>query len=245
MRFYVGIGDIHHAHHFDGVFISVNRLRDRKSDFKVGDWIMDSGAFSTLLTHGCYPHPVEEYSGQIRRWATCGNLLAAVTQDYMCEPFMLEITGMTVAEHQRFTIERYDAILNLHNTDTYIMPVLQGYQTREYLDHLDQYGERLTVGAWVGVGSVCKRNRNCESIATVLSAIKSARPDLKLHGFGLKITALRSGLVRSLLHSADSMAWSYSARMKGGNAHDWREARRWVQKLRLGEDVPIQGRLAL
>jgi hypothetical protein len=108
------------------------------------------------------------------------------------------------------------------------MPVLQGYAPADYVAHLAQYGDRLGPGAWVGVGSVCKRNTSPLQILDVLVAIKSARPDLRLHGFGVKITALRSGVIRDLLESADSMAWSFSARMKGRDQHDWREAEKFA-----------------
>ena len=62
----------------------------------------------------------------------------------------------------------------------------------------------------------------------MLLAIKDLRPDLRLHGFGLKTTALAHPLVRSLLETADSMAWSYHARINGRNGNDYREAKRWV-----------------
>lgn len=191
---------------------------------------MDSGAFSTILTHSGYPHGVEEYAAQINRWKGCGRLLAAVAQDYMCEPAMLARTGLTVAEHQRLTIERYDALLPLVEVVA-VMPVLQGYAPSEYVDHLRQYGARLTPGMWVGVGSVCKRNGDARAIEAVLMAIHRERPDLRLHGFGLKTTALRSGLVRELLTSADSMAWSFAARRNGRNANDWREAARFTAEI--------------
>lgn len=45
---------------------------------------------------------------------------------------------------------------------------------------------------------------------------------------GLKTTALANPLVRSLLHTADSMAWSFSARRQGRNANDWRQAKVWA-----------------
>lgn len=196
----------------------------------IGDWIMDSGAFTTVTTHGGYPYPVSEYAAEIKRWASNGRLLAAVAQDYMCEAFVLEKTGMTVAQHQRLTVERYDDLL-AENTGVYIMPVLQGYKPSEYLDHLTLYADRLADGAWVGVGSVCKRNGNPAAVVEVLLGIKTARPDLRLHGFGLKSTALKSAAVRALLHTADSMAWSYSARKQGRNANDWREADRWTHAI--------------
>jgi hypothetical protein len=157
MRFFVGLHQPSDAKHVSPAFISVNRLRSRKT-FTVGDWIMDSGAFSTILRHGGYPLPVEEYAEQIKRWAGNGKLLTAVAQDYMCEPAMLKKTGLTISDHQRLTIERYDALLACDVGGVYIMPVLQGYTKADYLAHIDQYGERLKSGMWVGVGSVCKRN---------------------------------------------------------------------------------------
>lgn len=101
MRFYVGL---HHPSAACKVsspaFISINALRRRRSDFQVGEWILDSGAFSTIYTNGGYPHDVEEYAAEIRRWSKVGSLLAAVSQDWMCEPAMLAITGKSIAEHQ-------------------------------------------------------------------------------------------------------------------------------------------------
>lgn len=240
MRFFVGLHHPHQAHRFDAAFISVNRIRDRRSPFAVNDWIMDSGAFSTILTHGGYPHGIEEYAAQIKRWSKNGNLLAAVSQDYMCEPSMLELTGKTVAEHQRLTIERYDAILACDAGGVYLMPVLQGFEPSDYVEHIRQYGSRLRLGAWVGVGSVCKRNGNPAEVEAVLAAINGGRPDLRLHGFGLKTTALRSELVRELLYTADSMAWSYAARKQGRDGNSWLEAKRFADAIC---SMPIQRRL--
>ena len=228
MRFFIGLHQPSDAKNFTASMVSVNRLKARKSAFQVGDWMMDSGAFTTIHTHGGYPEGVEVYAAHIRRWATNGNLLCAVAQDYMCEPFMVAKTGLTVAEHQRLTIERYDALLACDTAGVYIMPVLQGYTPQDYVTHLEAYGDRLAYGAWVGVGSVCKRNGDARAIEAVLCAIKAKRPDLRLHGFGLKTTALRSGLVRQCLHTADSMAWSFAARKSGRNANDWREARNFL-----------------
>jgi hypothetical protein len=237
VRFFCGLHQPSDAKHFAASFVSVNRLRDRKGPFVVGDWIMDSGAFTEISTHGCYRHSVAEYAAQIRRWASNGNLLAAVAQDWMCEPWIIEKTGLSVAEHQRLTVDRYDALLAEDTSGVYVLPVLQGYAPADYVEHIRLYGERLLRGAWVGVGSICKRNGNPRAIEAVLLAIHGARPDLKLHGFGLKASALGSALVFDLLHTADSMAWSYNARMQGRNGNDWREAMRWMRKI---EGVPRQ-----
>lgn len=230
MRFFTGLHQPSDARHFKAAFVSVNRLRSRKGPFAVGDWIMDSGAFTEISTHGRYRHDVAEYATQIRRWKGNGNLLAAVSQDWMCEPFIVARTGLSVERHQQLTVERYDALL-AEDTGVYILPVLQGFAPADYAAHIRMYGSRLALGAWVGVGSVCKRNGDPRAIAAVLLAIRAERPDLLLHGFGLKTTALADPLVRSMLHTADSMAWSFHARKNGRNANDWREAVRWTSAI--------------
>lgn len=241
VRFFTGLHQPSDSRHFDAAFISVNRLRSRKAPMQVRDWIMDSGAFTEISTHGRYRHSVEEYATEIMRWRDNGNLLAAVAQDYMCEPFILGKTGLSVANHQRLTVERYDALLAC-DTGIYIMPVLQGYKPSEYVDHIRTYGARLSSCAWVGVGSVCKRNGDPRAIEAVLLAIHAERPDVRLHGFGLKTTALSSGIVNTLLHTADSMAWSFHARINGRNGNDWREAKRWTARI---SDRPFQRPLFL
>jgi hypothetical protein len=148
----------------------------------------------------------------------------------MCESFILEKTGLTIPEHQRLTIQRYDELLTC-KTGVYILPVLQGYQPEEYVSHIKQYGDRLAKGVWVGVGSVCKRNSRPEQVEAVLKAIKRERPDLRPHGFGLKLTALKRPLVRDALWSADSMAWSFAARYEGRNPNDWHEAQQFLERV--------------
>jgi hypothetical protein len=102
-------------------------------------------------------------------------------------------------------------------------------------------------GAYVGVGSVCKRDARPASILAVLHAILSVRPDLRLHGFGLKTTALTCAPIADLLYSADSMAWSFAARWEGRNANDWREAETFRQRIadRRGFFLEVQGELSL
>lgn len=229
MIFFTGLHQPSDAHRFERSFISVNRLWDRKADFTAHDWIMDSGAFTEISRRGGYTRSVEDYAARIRRWSRCGNLLAAVSQDWMCEPWIIERTGLSVKEHQGRTIARYMELAQCDTGGVAIMPVLQGYEPIDYARHLDYYRDLLEWGSWVGVGSVCKRNGDPRAIIDVLSMIKKRRPDLRLHGFGLKTTTLKSSLIQDLLYSADSMAWSYSARKKGRNPNDWREARLFTE----------------
>lgn len=216
--------------------VSVNRLHGRRGGFGVGDWVMDSGAFTSVALKGGYDHEPAEYAAQIRRWRGCGRMLWAAAQDFMCEPFVLAKTGCTVAQHQQLTVDRYDALTACDTGGVTVLPVLQGYWPDDYRRHVEQYGDRLRPGMRVGVGSVCKRNGSAREVACVLRAIARERPDLRLHGFGLKRTALADGEVRGLLASADSMAWSYSARKQGRNGNDWREARQFWREVQAWEE---------
>lgn len=191
LRFYPGLHQPADAKHFDRACISIHRLGTRRKPVDCPNVMVDSGAFTKLAKHGCYPEPVEVYARQLHRLWSDGvvQISVAAAQDYMCEPFMLERTGLTVAEHQRLTVERYDALLSALNElfgdppPFPIMPVLQGFAASDYISHIEQYGDRLTPGMWVGVGSVCKRQGNIAVIEDLLLAIKEARPDLRLHGF--------------------------------------------------------------
>jgi hypothetical protein len=230
MRFFVGLHHPSDARHFGCAFLSVNALRKRKT-LKIGDWILDSGAFTEISRHGGYRDSVSAYAAEVERWSSSGRLLAAVSQDYMCEPVIIAKTGLSVLQHQELTIERYDALLEeiqRRGCSVPILPVLQGYAPEDYVRHVEMYGARLAPDQWVGVGSVCKRNGSLDSILDVLGAISDAAPQLKLHGFGLKTNALRAPVVRALLYSADSMAWSFHARKQGRDANDPAEASRWA-----------------
>ena len=197
---------------FRFTLISINVLLKRKSAFECEYVMIDSGAFTRIS--GRYQSfkshlSTKKYAEEVRFWyKTLGEkLIAVVSQDYMCETLVLQNTGLTVSDHQKLTIVRYDNLLNhLEDLDLYIIPVIQGYQPEEYINHIYQYGDRLNFNAWVGVGSVCKRNKDPSEIYDVLSAIKSVRPDLRLHGFGLKKEALQYLQIQNLLYSADSAA---------------------------------------
>jgi hypothetical protein len=223
MIFYLGVHKPWHAAMLPRAFMSVNVLRRRRKPVNCPDVIVDSGAFTELAQYGRYRHSVADYAADLRRLASVVTIKAAVAQDYMCEPFMLAKTGLELADHQRLTIERYDDLL-AERLPFPIMAVLQGYEPADYVRHLEAYGDRLELGQWVGVGSVCKRNGHPRQVLAVLEAIARRRPDLRLHGFGIKKTALEHEGVRALLFSADSMAWSYSARRQGRNPNDAAEA---------------------
>ena len=218
MIFFTGIHNLAHANKVDYSFISINRLMKRKGDFHAKTWILDSGAFSQVITVGNHILGTRKYAEQINRWSRCGILVRAVSQDYICIDTILEKLGRTVEEHQRMTITRYIRLIKL--TEVPIMPVLQGNEPEEYAKHVSDYGSLLKEHAWVGVGSIARKNTNPALVLNVLNAIHEIRPDLRLHGFGIKKTCLQDSAIRDQLFSADSMAWNYAARYENRNPED-------------------------
>lgn len=160
--------------------------------------------------HGRWSVSPEQYASEVARIAAgVGNMDWAAIQDWMCEPPMLAKTGFTVRAHQELTIQSYLDLTRIA-PETRWIPVLQGWQHDDYLDHVEQYaraGVALATFDTVGLGSVCRRQATDEFAAIVrsLSAL-----GLSLHGFGVKKQGLMK--VASLLKSSDSLAWSYTAR---------------------------------
>ena len=243
MIFFTGIQVLKQAAAVDYAFISINRFigaNKRVKDFPARTWIMDSGAFSQDSTQGDHKLSTDQYAKEIKRWSRCGILAAAAAQDYMCEDFILKKLNRTVLDHQKMTLKRYKDLIHSMESigcKTHIMPVLQGYETEEYINHLKMYDDLIQPYTWVGVGSVCKRNSKPEAVAVILDKIKQKRPDLKLHGFGIKKTCLQDSFIYDRLFSSDSMAWSFDARYQGKKAHDINHAISYKKRI---ETMPIQ-----
>jgi hypothetical protein len=198
------------------LFVSRTTLRlDRKlarPPRALGPWALDSGGFTELHRHGGWMLTPRQYASEVRRARDeIGNLQWAAPQDWMCEESALSKTGKTVAEHQRLTVENYLELTSIDPTLP-IVPVLQGWTRDDYLRHADDYdksGVDLSRQETVGVGSVCRRQAHSEA-AGIMASLSRHVPGIRLHGFGFKTLGLRR--CGQLLSSADSLAWSYSAR---------------------------------
>lgn len=217
------------------LFVSHRRLAGRRTLPRVGraGWALDSGGFTELSMYGEWRTTPEEYVAAVRRYdREVGELDWAAPQDWMCEPFILAKTGLTVAEHQRRTIDNFQRLtdlwwdaedaatgMRLWGDPTYrsdrecnlcpFMPVLQGWAADDYRRHADAYyaaGIRLEDYPLVGLGSVCRRQYTTQ----IDRLIREFTPWLELHGFGCKTAGLSRYGHR--LGSADSLAWSYAGR---------------------------------
>lgn len=238
MDFWLGV---HRAHWLEtmGVPLMVSHriLRERKTlPTAIAPWVLDSGGFTELSLNGKWTSGPNEYVQAIDRYASIGQLRWASPQDWMCEPHMLDLTGLSIREHQNRTI---DSVLSLRDLKpkAHIIPVLQGWERDDYLYHVNAYasaGLDLFREPVVGLGSVCRR-QNMDAAAHIVADLSAM--GLRLHGFGFKKTGLRR--CWHLLASADSMAWSFRARRDDplpGCTHKAcsncpRYARRWYQQV--------------
>lgn len=195
------------------LFLSTRRLSGRKSlPIALGPVAIDSGGYSELSMYGDWRTAARQYVGDVQRYvADIGQVEWAAAQDWMCEPWVLQKTGLSVKTHQALSIA---SLLELRDRAPEIpwAPVLQGWTVADYLHHVDAYahcGVDLMQEPIVGVGSVCRRQGTYDGVA-ILSNL--AALGLRLHGFGIK----KNGLYRlaRYLASADSMAWSFDARRK-------------------------------
>ncbi len=206
------------------LFVSHRTLRNRlRMPLATMDWSLDSGGFTELSMHGRWVTSPTEYIDSVYRYRDeIGSLDWASPQDWMCEDVMLAKTGLTVEQHQGRTIESV-MWLRAMAPDLPFIPVLQGSEIGDYLRHVDDYsaaGIDLRAEPVVGVGSVCRRQAT-EEIGALMAEL--AAEGLRLHGFGVK----KAGLLAYGHHlaSADSMAWSFNARMDANHArrdgYDW------------------------
>jgi len=171
------------------------------------EWALDSGGFTELGTYGAWYTTPREYIAEVHRYTrSMPYLLWVAPQDWMCEPSILAKTRLTVADHQRLTVENFLRLR--HHLGEVVIPVLQGWTRDDYLRCVELYeecGVDLAREHTVGLGTVCRRQDTAEAAHIVRSL-----DGIRLHGFGIKITGLR--VFGDALVSADSMAWSYRAR---------------------------------
>jgi hypothetical protein len=190
------------------LFVSHRQLaKVKRLPRAIAPWSLDSGAFSEISQHGRWTFGPATYIEAVARYREeIGNLDWAAPMDVMCEPWIREISGLTVRESQERTVQSY---LDLRNHGPFI-PALQGWDIEDYQQCVALYesaGVDLRALPVVGLGSVCRRQSRKE----IGEIVRSLQP-LKLHGFGVKIRGLEQ--YGDMLESADSMAWSFGARFR-------------------------------
>lgn len=213
MKFYLGIHKpnwLLNNNLVCNTFLSYRQLcKYKKLSPVLSNWGLDSGGFSELSINGFWSISESQYVTDVKRFMKeIGNLDFVSPQDWMCEPYILKKTGKNVKEHIYLTIKSY---LNLMNKDIPVIPVIQGFTTDEYTYCIDQYYQHNINldGKMVAVGSVCRRQSTKEAV-DIFSKIRSLLKKSIIHGFGIKTKGIP--LLKNLINSSDSMAWSFNAR---------------------------------
>ena len=221
MRFYLGTGAPNWLSQVEvPLFVSHRRLHERRTFPRAAaPWALDSGGFTELSLHGRWTFTPAQYAADVARYADeVGQLDWACPQDWMCTPGVLERTGLTVAEHQRRTVDNYLELRQLAPQLPFI-PMLQGITRDDFHRCVDLYSAAdvdLTAAPTVGVGSIAARQAS-GAVEAILTSLKDR--GLRLHGLGVKTSGLQA--YADQLASADSMSWSFRARRDAGD----REAR--------------------
>jgi hypothetical protein len=213
MEFYLGTHVINHMEKTDvPLFISFRQLRKRKKKpFKQqGKISVDSGGFTELNLFGEWKTTPLEYVEELHRLQELGlEIEWASPQDWMCEEFVLEKTGLTIEEHQKRTVQNLIKLRSMTDKIHFI-PVLQGQSLQDYFNHFEMYeiaNFDLRKEKVVGVGSVCRR-QSTDEIGKIFNCLSAK--GVNLHGFGVKMAGISK--YGDSMFSSDSLAWSYGAR---------------------------------
>lgn len=216
MRIYLGTHETSWLGRTDvPLFISRRRLAKRKRlPTAIGRWALDSGGFTELAMFAGWQTSKEQYAEEVVCYQEeIRNMDFASIQDWMCEPVMIERTGLSVRGHQERTVQ---SLIDLQALAPGVpwCPVIQGFSVDEYLECVELYGSAgidLSQFDRVGVGSVCRRQATREAV-DIFSALRVF--GLKLHGFGLKAGFIKTA-VACKVESSDSLSWSKQARSQG------------------------------
>ena len=144
------------------LFISHRQLARRRSMPPAAcRWALDSGGFTELSMNGRWITTPEEYVTAAASYAEgIGALDFAAPQDWMCEPFMIERTGLSVAEHQHRTVDELPdaapsrARAGIHASSARVAACRI---TSPASDLYASAGVDLAALPRVGLGSVCRR----------------------------------------------------------------------------------------
>jgi len=217
MRFYISLASgsqVTTASKFRFQNVLINYQSKIASSFKRKDYhesvFVDCGGFFSSLIGGGYRTTDEDYLRFVRR--IHADVFAL--RDYPCEPTILRKWHRTVAEHIEMTVEHHIKLLEqCADVEAKPIPVIQGWKVEDYLDCIDRFRDQGLLSDYMGIGSICRRGSQ-KQIRRIVTVIRGELGDVKLHGFGISLNALRYKDVWDSLYSADSGAWDFASRWK-------------------------------
>jgi hypothetical protein len=132
---------------------------------------------------------------------------------------ILHPRGLPIGEGIRRTVEHGVELIALAEdlgVVDKVVPVLQGFDDpSQWLESLDLYkshGVTPQRFRYWGVGSICMM-RSPPLVHEILSTIRQAIPDARLHVFGISMNSLKR--VFHIINSYDTSVWVYHAKMDG------------------------------
>jgi hypothetical protein len=219
MKFYLGTSEVSWLARSETARVPLcvarPRLAQRKSlPHRPAAWarpVYDSGGYNELVKHGGWSITPRQYLAEVRRFIDqIGTPDWVAPMDWICVPEALESTGLTVADHQRLTLNNYLTLRLMDDSIPWLAPI-QGHLESDFHRHADAYeraGVELTVPAVrAGVGGLATRQHTIKA-ALILDGL--ARRGVRPHAFGFKVTGLLA--CASTVASSDSMAWVTQAK---------------------------------
>jgi hypothetical protein len=150
---------------------------------------------------------------------------------------ILHPRGLPIGEGIRRTVEHGVGLIGLAEdlgVVDKVVPVLQGFDDpSQWLESLDLYKSHgVTPGRfrYWGVGSICMM-RSPPLVHEILSTIRQAIPDARLHVFGISMNSLRR--VYHMINSYDTSVWVYHAKMDG-RVYVWDPGDKAFMRLKVG-----------
>ncbi len=174
---------------------------------------VDSGGFPSSFLYNGYNKSDEEYLNFVLKHDATYFAL----RDYPCEVQIIKKHDTTPENQILRTVEHHIKLLDLsedYGLEGRAVPVLQGWETDEYLYCLDLFREHGLIRDYMAIGSLCRRHAE-KQIRKIILTVRQELPDwVKLHAFGTKISVLRNKAVWDAIYSVDSGAWDFDARWK-------------------------------
>ena len=223
IEFYYGTTWIWPIQFLPRVMISATFLRTRKSKLKIEKpWMLDSGIGGMFKDNSSQRLSLEEYANII----SLHEPPIAWTYDYPCEPSIREKYCYTSSRAQDMTNDNTAILRDFYGLKN-VMSVVQGWTLDDYLENIDKIKGAGLLTERLGIGSICRRGQTKEIVRIIKAVHKNTPGWVKLHGFGVKTSILKTQ-ARFLLDSVDSSAWGierryYSWSTNGNKGLVWKD----------------------
>lgn len=211
-------------HHPEFACISYARRNPSPPPTQDTNWFLDSGGFSLQNKYEKYPDTAQDYLEFVHDHQDAIEMYAL--RDWVCEQELMQSLGTNVHTQQNRTIEDHHACFEAAydlNVDADPVAVLQGESAEDYLRQFEYYREHGLDTPHLGIGSLCRPNRESE-VRSIIKTVREYIPDrYSLHGFGVKLRVLSDPATAHALDTADSNAWKQTAmqRYREGHRKTW------------------------